>query len=284
MARTKAKARRGAEGREYQGNAKTEEGRKLNQENKKLKQQARKVTKAAKRAKIAKGGDASPQNPAAKGGKGNIQGAEDETRRVEEGDGSIQPDAADRPRVNASNETSSMNTSSVTIDPNLAKSHELTTMSILSSSHIQQKVTRALSLLSVYPAISSAKPAVVMLHAKGKAAAKMISIAEIVKREIAGMGGKWFQYNQVEQVMEEKKSSPPKEKENSNTKGKEKDGEDVDEEVGDHDQSDEEEGAFETMKTPFERAIEGTAKVRAVPIMTIYLSRVRNESLRREYG
>ncbi|KUJ15640.1 uncharacterized protein LY89DRAFT_537840, partial [Mollisia scopiformis] len=59
---------------------------------------------------------------------------------------------------------------------------------------------------------------------------------------------------------------------------------DVDKSMEDVEQSDEEEEAFEIMKTPFERAIEGTAKVRAVPVMTICLSRVRVESLRREYG
>ena len=42
--------------------------------------------------------------------------------------------------------------------------------------------------------------------------------------------------------------------------------------------------AFETMKTPFERSIEGKPKVRAVPHMTIYLSRVRIDSLRKELG
>ncbi|TVY33503.1 hypothetical protein LOCC1_G006649, partial [Lachnellula occidentalis] len=46
----------------------------------------------------------------------------------------------------------------------------------------------------------------------------------------------------------------------------------------------EEEESFETMKTPFERAIEGKSKVRAVPGMTTYLSRVRIERLGKKYG
>jgi len=44
------------------------------------------------------------------------------------------------------------------------------------------------------------------------------------------------------------------------------------------------EGTFETMKTPLERAIEERPKVRALPIMTIYLSRVRIERLKVAYG
>jgi hypothetical protein len=38
------------------------------------------------------------------------------------------------------------------------------------------------------------------------------------------------------------------------------------------------------MKSRIERAIEGTEKVRSVPVMTVYLSRVRVEALREAYG
>ncbi|KAG0646006.1 hypothetical protein D0Z07_7761 [Hyphodiscus hymeniophilus] len=71
----------------------------------------------------------------------------------------------------------------------LAKTHDVTTQSIISSSHIQQKVTRVLEILSVYPTPANEKPRVVMLHAKAACASKMISIAEIAKREIAREGG-----------------------------------------------------------------------------------------------
>ena len=121
----------------------------------------------------------------------------------------------------------------------------------------------------------------VVLYAKAKAAAKMVSIAEIVKREIGALDegkAKWLQYNWVEGFVEEHK---PKEDLKGNGKGM--GNEDVEMGDGDEDAESEEEG-FEVMKTPFERAIEGTKKVRAVPIMSIYLSRVRIESLRREYG
>ncbi|KFY48593.1 hypothetical protein V496_10252, partial [Pseudogymnoascus sp. VKM F-4515 (FW-2607)] len=52
------------------------------------------------------------------------------------------------------------------------------------------------------------------------------------------------------------------------------------EEVGEE----EEEEGFEKMKSRIERAVEGTEKVRSVPLMTVYLSRVRIEALREAYG
>jgi hypothetical protein len=45
-----------------------------------------------------------------------------------------------------------------------------------------------------------------------------------------------------------------------------------------------EEEGFETMKTRIERMVDGTDKVRAVPVMTVYLSRVRVEKLRGLFG
>jgi hypothetical protein len=127
-------------------------------------------------------------------------------------------------------------------------------MSIISSSHIQQKVTRTLEVLAPGTA------RVVKLHARGGAAAKMISVVEIAKREMARYGGEWFQYSMVGQVVDEQKVK------------------------GEVEERDGEEEGFETMKTPFERANEGRAKVRASPVMTVYLSRVRIEELRKACG
>jgi len=38
------------------------------------------------------------------------------------------------------------------------------------------------------------------------------------------------------------------------------------------------------MKTPFERSIEGRPKIRAIPVIVIYLSRVRIEALKKIHG
>ncbi|KAH8596361.1 hypothetical protein B0O99DRAFT_685889 [Bisporella sp. PMI_857] len=150
--------------------------------------------------------------------------------------------------------------------------YDVTSMNIISSSHIQQKTTRAISFLASYPSTPSR---VIHLNAKAKVAAKMITIVEIAKREIAKDGGKWFQYNKVESVLERK--APEKEKEEGS-------GEKKGNEEGSGEKEEQEEEPFEVMKTPFERSIEGKPKVRGVPIMSIYLSRVRIERLRREFG
>lgn len=168
----------------------------------------------------------------------------------------------------------------------LGSTHDITSMSIISSSHIQQKVARVLEILSTYPSPAGEKPRVVMMHAKAPCAAKMISIAEIGKREVAKEGGKWFQYNRVEGVMVELKDGL---KEEEKGKGKESgnkdkvEGKRKDDEVGEA-ETEEESTAFETMKTPFERANEGKPTMRAVPVMILFLSRVRIDSLRKAYG
>ena len=104
--------------------------------------------------------------------------------------------------------------------------------------------------------------------AKAKSAGKLVSVVEVVKREIGGEGGVWFQYNGLGEGV----GGVPRDGE-----GGEGDGE------GEEDVEMEEEG-FEKMKTRIERAIEGTEKVRSVPVMTVYLSRVRIEALREAYG
>lgn len=157
----------------------------------------------------------------------------------------------------------------------LANLHDIFTVSVISSSKIQKKTTAVLKHLSTYPAISPAKPALVLAHSKADTTAKLITIIEIAKRDIASSGGKWFQYNVVYQVMEQQKEK--KKKDGS----KHKDTAEVNDE---QEEGEEDEEQLETMKTPFERAIEGQPKVRAIPHMAIYLSRIRIESLRKKYG
>jgi hypothetical protein len=160
------------------------------------------------------------------------------------------------------------------VDDTWKQAFRIEEMNIITSSNIQKKVTRAVGVIMDGAAVKSS--AVVKLHAKGPATAKMITVAEITKRQIGLAKEKWFQYNKVEQVMAERKEgegidggNKKKEKEKEGVDGKEdEDGDDT----------------FETMKTPFERANEGRPKVRAVPAMTIYISRTRIEELRKSYG
>ncbi|QSZ32527.1 hypothetical protein DSL72_002105 [Monilinia vaccinii-corymbosi] len=155
----------------------------------------------------------------------------------------------------------------------ITPSHQTTHLSILSSSPIQKKVARILSILSTF-SFSDPSPHVVLLSAKAPSVCKLISIAEIVKRELAKTGKKWYQYN----VVGELANSVPR-----RIEAEREDGGDVEMRDG---EEEEEEEAFETMKTPFERALdaEGRPKMRALATLTLYLSRVRIESLKRIYG
>lgn len=156
----------------------------------------------------------------------------------------------------------------------LATSHNISSMNIISSSQIEKKVTAVLQHLSSYP---TTPPAVAVLRSKAKVASKAISVVEIAKREITARGGKWFQYSIIEQVLEERGQRPRSLGKGSREQNRE--GEDEDE-----DEDENEEESFETMKTPFERAIENKPKVRAVQTMIIFLSRDRIDSLRKKFG
>ncbi|CAG8975416.1 hypothetical protein HYALB_00010363 [Hymenoscyphus albidus] len=157
----------------------------------------------------------------------------------------------------------------------LAKSHDVLFMSTISSSKIEKKTTAVLKHLARYPTISPAKPALVLAHSKADTASKLITIIEIAKRDIASKEGKWFQYNMVYQITELKKEKKDGIKSNGGTSSK---GD------GDEKEEDEDEETFETMKTPFERSILEKPKVRAIPHLAIYLSRIRIEGLRKKYG
>jgi hypothetical protein len=115
----------------------------------------------------------------------------------------------------------------------------------------------------------------------------LITIVEITKREIAKAGGKWYQYNILGQILapQEKKSGAVKgtgftlgPKLNADTDAMEIDDKEDSQTI------DEEEPGFETMKTPLERAIEGKPKIQAIPVILIFLSRVRNDALKGMYG
>ncbi|PVH85328.1 hypothetical protein DL98DRAFT_583918 [Cadophora sp. DSE1049] len=175
----------------------------------------------------------------------------------------------------------------VPVFPGLEATHTITTMSIISSSNINKKVSRILDLLSErLVGGEEKKHAVVMLYAKAPIVSKVVSVAEIVKREVAREGGKWFSYCVVGEVVGERKETT-KEKEKEKVGGKRDQGkEGGSEENRDGEEEEDEEEAFEVMKTPFERAleVEGKLKVRAMPVMTLYLSRVRIEGLKVAYG
>ncbi|KAI1207136.1 uncharacterized protein F4807DRAFT_188497 [Annulohypoxylon truncatum] len=134
--------------------------------------------------------------------------------------------------------------------------------SIISSSKIQKKVAAILQHLDS----PASKTAVSILRAKASDAGKLVSVAEIAKRELGKRtdGGRvWFQYIALG---EELKEIP-------------REGDTVIEET----RLDDDDVDFEVMKTPFQRAIETQPRLRGVPIVSLFLCRVSIEELKR-YG
>ncbi|KAI1762161.1 hypothetical protein GGR53DRAFT_433211 [Hypoxylon sp. FL1150] len=150
--------------------------------------------------------------------------------------------------------------------------YDVQVQSVISSSKIQKKVTsiiRCLAAPSNSDIVSPApKTRVVVLRAKASDAGKLISIAEISKRELGkDEDGKrvWYQYISLGEELKE----IPRD-----------DGNAIIEETRLGDGEDD----FETMKTPFERAIEGQPRLRGVPIMSLFLCRTSIEELKKRYG
>ncbi|KAF3058070.1 hypothetical protein GL218_05778 [Daldinia childiae] len=116
---------------------------------------------------------------------------------------------------------------------------------------------------------ATGKTSVIVLRAKASDTGKLVSVAEIAKRELekrADDARIWFQYIALG---EELKEIP---------RG---DGNTIIEETKLGDTGDDD---FETLKTPFERAIEGQPRWRGIPVMSLFLSPVSIEELKRRYG
>ena len=192
----------------------------------------------------------------------------------------------------------------------LLPKYDFTSMSILSSAKMSQKIALVLSRIRVADSATAAKPGVVVLHAKAAVASKMIGIVEIAKKEIEREGGKWWQYSKLEPKVEEMKPKlKHKPRQNKTTTeitgeirnaepvlegieaGKEVDGatqepgEVVDPDNGEVADDNSEEG-FETMISPPQRAALSMEKpkVRSVPVMTIFIGRVPLPALKGLFG
>ena len=190
--------------------------------------------------------------------------------------------------------------------PELAKSANLLTINIISSSQIQKKVTSMLSHLSRFSfATPAAKPGLIVVQAKASAASKAISIVEIAKREVAKQGAKWYQYSALGETMgtvpRQKKAKHDASGTSENAELQEQQGPKGDKVTEDHemkdakvlsdDDDDDDDDEFEEMEGPRvpQTGVNGMGalsheKIRAVPILTIHLSMVRVEQLKKLYG
>lgn len=194
----------------------------------------------------------------------------------------------------------------------LSTKYNFTTMSILSSAKINEKVERLLLRVENFSfADPKSKPGVVVLRAKSDVVSKMVSIVQIARQEIERDKGKWWQYSKLDGQLAELKVRSAKRRDGGKTlSGWQKEqagnvsqevkeaGDETgyaSEEVEQNHQSvngDEEmEDAFETMVN-VEGAVEGakqsengsSKKIRAIPVMTIYFARVPVPGLKELYG
>ncbi|SLM40944.1 DNA/RNA-binding protein Alba-like [Lasallia pustulata] len=189
----------------------------------------------------------------------------------------------------------------------LRAKYDFVTMSIVSSSGIQQKVRSLLDHMAKLSfADPRAKPGVVILHAKGNVAGKMISIVEIAKREIEKERGCWWQYSSVHAENTELKElqvtkGPQTEKTLLENQEHHKDDADsgmdeaqqamTDSKTADGPCPVEEEDYFESMGqgvphevVPLTEETEARKKIRSIPVMTTYMSRVPVAALKQAYG
>lgn len=190
----------------------------------------------------------------------------------------------------------------------LSSKYDFTTMSILSSAKISDKVKKLLLRVENFSfADPKSKPGIVVLRAKSDVASKMVSIVEIARQDIEHYKGKWWQYSKVDGQIAELKTKPVKRRNDGKTllewqkerAGGESQRVEVRGETGVEVQDngevvngDEEmEDAFQSMVNLKEadqvakQSENGSGrKIRANPVMTIYFARVPVPGLMELYG
>ncbi|KAL8639980.1 MAG: hypothetical protein Q9228_003051 [Teloschistes exilis] len=176
----------------------------------------------------------------------------------------------------------------------LGSQYHFSTINVMSSSKIQQKVKALLARVE-NPKLASAtsKAEVVILEAKAAVVSKMISIVEIAKAQITTRNGEWYQYSSLRAELLPYKTKPKKEPSRglqaSTSRANEQDASresstrsqppapktTTNETRVEGDDSEDDEAAFETFQNHL-TAIDDVKvdKVRTTPIMTIYFSGV----------
>ncbi|KAF4553321.1 Hypothetical protein D9617_7g030480 [Elsinoe fawcettii] len=145
----------------------------------------------------------------------------------------------------------------------LSTSHNLLSLNITSSNPIAARATTILK--HFHPTTddnTKSRPLLVCLSARASAANKLITITEIVKRQLATEKVKVYQYSMLGSEMITLKPKPDAAKAKDSARG----GEEGEESEGE---------AFETM---------GKKKVRNVPTLTVYLCLESVARLRKGYG
>ena len=171
------------------------------------------------------------------------------------------------------------------LNKTLSSVYNIHAINIISSTSISTKATTMIKHLTTEPQ-QDAKSTICKLTARSNVANKLISIVEIAKREILASssrsdarhdGGSLYQYSALGSEMVTLKP-PTTEKKTARQEGLTADG-DVEAAVATNNNNDDDEDAFEVMKGP-----EQKEKIRAVPVLTVYLSRVSVKELKKAYG
>ncbi|KAL8970442.1 MAG: hypothetical protein Q9183_001520 [Haloplaca sp. 2 TL-2023] len=215
---------------------------------------------------------------------------------------SVVPDEQDQDAIRKGSPASAEPVLAPEIQPLQTEFH-FSTMSIISSSKIQQKVKILLERVKKSTnSTAEDKPGVVIMQAKAPAVAKMISVVEIAKTDIAGHHGVWYQYSKLRSEFLPLKQRKQKSSQTSGThttlltKAAQTAGTDPDDLMLDDEDAGErnvngEEGseddveAFEEMEhQPSTTSIRERARVRATPIMNIYFSSVPIPALKSLLG
>ncbi len=143
----------------------------------------------------------------------------------------------------------------------LQTKYEVQPMSVVSSTSISKHINKALAHLGRFSFLDdSVLPGVVLLYAKSKAANKVVTVAETIRRRIAEGDQKWYQYN----VLYEIASPAGPESEPSMIE---------DTMLVDEDDGQEEKNIESTGPTIFESAVE-PAELKNQSIMSVFISRV----------
>ncbi len=148
---------------------------------------------------------------------------------------------------------------------------EIRTLSVISSSKIEQRVSAVLSHLGrFHPTDMAILPGVVLIHARSHEVAKMISIVEIVRRRVHESGQKWYQYNRLYEIETEAPTEPSIIEET--VLMDDVAGEPEENQIADNNDNDD---GVENIPPRFQAAVaDKKAKVMATTYMSIFLSRV----------
>lgn len=159
----------------------------------------------------------------------------------------------------------------------LKDKYSLITATVISSSKIEKKVTAVLAHIGRVDMFSmTSVPGVVMLHARAGEANKLVTVMELAKRRMTEVGYKWYQYNRVYEVAEERRGVNGKDSAKNNNKAASAgDPSQIVIDDKDEDEEDDEADAFEPAKTLNDLTIHDKPATESKnAYMSVFLSRV----------